>query len=784
MKNKYLYFFIIIGFVFFQQSILFAENLEINANNIKADKSSKLITLEGNVEAIDSKNNQLFAEKAKYNKSIDLLETFGDTKIITSEGYIINGKDISFDNINKLISSQEDTKVTDKAGNITKLNMFNYLIDKKFFLSKGNIEVVDIHQNNYKFSEIYIDEKKSKIVGTEARIFLNDDSTKINTSNEPRIFGNTLTITESGSTIEKGVCTYCKNKGEGVSPPWQVRAKKISHNPTKKTIFYDHAVIKIYDFPIFYLPKFSHPDPTVKRRSGFLMPNLTSNSTVGSATSVPYFWAMAGDKDLTITPKFYFSDKPLFLTEYRQDFEKSFLIVDGGFTSGYKEKTNKKSSGSRTHLFSKFNMNLFEEEEKNSNIQVNLQHVSNGTYFKVHDVNTALTDSDITVLENTLNYDYQSEDLFLGATISAYENLSIENNSKYEYLLPYITLDKNLLTDEKYGFLDLNSKLRVRNYNVNNQTEFLVNDFNWKSNKSLNSLGFESQFEGLLKTVNYNASNTTEYKNKSDVSELSGVLGYLTKIGFYKNNLTKGNNHLLTPKLLIKYAPGHMRDVGSGSGRLRYSNLYDINKMGEIDVVEDGVTASLGFDYKKNELDKDGNVGKEVFSLSAGQVLRPEENMDIPSQSSLDQKMSDVVGESALKINDALKLDYTFAIDQSYKEFNSNEAGAEIDLGKTSFNVSYLQEKNHVGNQEFVESGVNYELNESNEFAFSTRRNLLTSSAEFYNLSYNYINDCLKAGLVFRREFYLDKDVAPDNTLMFTISIVPFANINSPNIKK
>ena len=59
MKSKYLYFFIIIGFVFFHQSILFAENLEINSNNITADKNSKLIILEGNVEAVDSKNNQL-----------------------------------------------------------------------------------------------------------------------------------------------------------------------------------------------------------------------------------------------------------------------------------------------------------------------------------------------------------------------------------------------------------------------------------------------------------------------------------------------------------------------------------------------------------------------------------------------------------------------------------------------------------------------------------------------------------------------------------------------------
>ena len=74
-----------------------------------------MIILEGNVEAVDSKNNQLFAERAKYDKSIDLLETIGFTKIITSEGYVINGKDISFENSNKLISSQEDTKIIDKG---------------------------------------------------------------------------------------------------------------------------------------------------------------------------------------------------------------------------------------------------------------------------------------------------------------------------------------------------------------------------------------------------------------------------------------------------------------------------------------------------------------------------------------------------------------------------------------------------------------------------------------------------------------------------------------------
>ena len=68
--------------------------------------------------------------------------------------------------------------------------------------------------------------------------------------------------------------------------------------------------------------------------------------------------------------------------------------------------------------------------------------------------------------------------------------------------------------------------------------------------------------------------------------------------------------------------------------------------------------------------------------------------------------------------------------------------------------------------------------------AFNTKRNLLTSSAEFYNLSYNYINDCLKAGIAYRREFYTDRDIEPENSLMFTISIIPFAEINSPGLSK
>ena len=68
--------------------------------------------------------------------------------------------------------------------------------------------------------------------------------------------------------------------------------------------------------------------------------------------------------------------------------------------------------------------------------------------------------------------------------------------------------------------------------------------------------------------------------------------------------------------------------------------------------------------------------------------------------------------------------------------------------------------------------------NEHSEFSFSTKRNLITNSSEYYNLSYEYINDCLRAGLVYRREFYEDSELEAENSLMFKITLTPFGNID------
>ena len=80
----------------------------------------------------------------------------------------------------------------------------------------------------------------------------------------------------------------------------------------KKTIYYDNSVLKVYDIPILYFPKLSHPDPSVDRRSGFLPPSFSDSKHLGFGVSVPIF-ALNKDKNLTITSRFYNSENPLFL---------------------------------------------------------------------------------------------------------------------------------------------------------------------------------------------------------------------------------------------------------------------------------------------------------------------------------------------------------------------------------------------------------------------------------------------------------------------------------------
>ena len=116
--------------------------------------------------------------------------------------------------------------------------------------------------------------------------------------------------------------------------------------------------------------------------------------------------------------------------------------------------------------------------------------------------------------------------------------------------------------------------------------------------------------------------------------------------------IVNNNNYLLTPQVLLRYAPGHMRKDDSGF-RINNKNIFSLDRLNSYNNFENGLSATLGFDYEIKNSEKE-------FNLSVGQIINEKENKDMPSSSSLDEKLSDLVGSANIKINNGLDFNYNF----------------------------------------------------------------------------------------------------------------------------
>jgi LPS-assembly protein len=746
------------------------KNGVIKSEYVKYNKKTGTLIIKNNVVMLDNENNTINTEYAEYNENNKIFTSRGPTTIITSEKYILEGKNITLNNEKRIIFSKEDSILKDQDGNRISLINFEYLIEKNIFKSLGLVNIKDKIGNSYNFSQIYIDTKKKEILGTDIKAFLNNQSFKINEKNDPRIFSNTAILTKNKITFDKSIFTLCEYRKKDKCPPWTIQSSKMLHDSQKKTIYYDNAVIKIYDIPIFYFPKLSHPDPTVDRRSGFLQPKIYSTKNLGKGFSIPYFFDLGKDKNLTLTNRLYVSENPLFLGEYHQVFKNSSLLTDFGFTEGYKKTSVTKKSGDKSHFFSKFTKNFTGKDDSDNSFNISVQTVSNDKYLQLYRIKTDLVDYEEQTLESSIEFSHQKDDFFLGVNAKIFETLQQNYTDKYEYILPEISIDKNLFNNQNFGNLDLESNLRVRNYDTNKVENFLVNNFNWKSKDFYLKNGIKNKFLGNVKNINFETKNVGLFKEQP-TSELFATLGLLSELDLQKVN--GESRHLLTPKMLIRYSPGQMREELTGS-RIDPDSAFTLNRLNGEKNNEAGLNATLGLDYKINE----------NFDFSVAQIINEKENKKMNDKTSLNEKLSDLVGSVSFDINEKLKLNYNFSLDQNYQDINYSEIGAKVNLGNFDVNFDYLEENKHIGDQEYFSTKIDYNNTDQSQIVFETKRNLITNSAEFYNLSYEYINDCLRAGVVYRREFYTDSEIEPENSLLFQITLVPFGTLNTPTFSR
>ena len=442
-------------------------DLVIKAKKFEYKKNQKIIKAFDGVAFFKSNNleikfgelisNQLtFIKKKKKN-----VEIFDFDKKVSIKTQLVN-----FDKKENILESSYQSIVRDKINNLLQTDNFHYNFNDGI-LKLQNAKLKDIYNNDFNIEIAYLNTITNELIGKD--IIVNLDNKSFNKNNQPRIKGRSIKYNEDGTKISKGVFTTCKKTDD--CPPWQLSAEKVQHNPKKQIINYKNAFLKVYDIPVMYFPKFFHPDPTVKRKSGFLVPTIKNSPNSDNYLNLPYFVAISQNKDMTFSPRFYTDDKLLLQTEYRQENKTSSLISDASL---YQEKNNK----SKSHFFYHYNKLIDFAYFEDSNLDLKIEKTSNDTYLRGDKLLSPII-KNYNVLKNTLRLSFYSQDLSINTEMSAYENLDVEKTSdKFEFILPRIDLVKKIdnRTNLDGNFL-LKSNNAIKSYQTNILEKININNF-------------------------------------------------------------------------------------------------------------------------------------------------------------------------------------------------------------------------------------------------------------------------------------------------------------------
>ena len=745
-------------------------NLIINGGEFEYNKLKSVLKVTDNVLVEDKLNrNQIKSNQINYYIEKRIITSIDKTIIELSNTHVIKSSDITYDKELSLFFSNKKAVITDINNNKLSMISFSFSTAQKI-LTTTNAKFKDNKGYEYDVKNIKFNIKTNEILGKDLSLILYNSNLNSNMS-EPRLKGNSFFHNDNLTQINKGVFTTCKKNDN--CPPWLLSAEKIEHNKIKKTITYKNAWLKLYDIPVLYFPRFFHPDPTVNRQSGFLTPQFSQSNNLGNYFSIPYFNAISIDSDLTFTPRLYQDGKALYQTEYRNYNKKSEHVIDfsaiGENLNIFDGKDNSRSS----HFFlkSKFDIDLNNFSE--SQIDLKIQQTTSDDYLKTYKLNSPLIQSDNT-LHSSLNFKVSREDLEAEITAEVYENLSLSNSNRYEYVYPSFNIVKNI-GEYNNGDLALVSSGSNKQFNTNTHESILVNDLNYKSNNKINTLGLISHYEVLLKNFNVKSKKSTNYINETENS-LQSIINYEIKYPLKKI----GKNYLstLTPILSARYSPNRSKDKSKDDRFINPDNIYSIDRIAFSDTVEGGQSITFGNEYTLLNKDND----EKILSVNLAAILRDVENKRLPTNSTIGKKNSDVFGDVNFIVNEFIDFDYNFALDNNLKTMNFNQIKSTLTFYNLVSTFNFMERNNIKDSGSYISNETELKINKNSSISFKTRKNKSTDLTEYYNLLYEYKNDCLTAGLEFKKDFYSDGSLKPEEQLFFSITIMPLGKFSSSGI--
>ncbi len=517
-----------------------------------------------------------------------------------------------------------------------------------------------------------------------------------------RLAANTGRRTNGNRTeLRRGVyspCDLCKDD-PSAPPAWQLKAREISHDKELQLIEFKDATMEIDGWPVFYSPYISAPDPSAKRASGFLIPSAGGSNTLGANVTIPYYWVLGPDKDLTLAPRFMTKAGVLLAGDYRERFSNGELDA---IASVNRSNVGTGSSGSsqgeewRGHINSRSVFDL--DETYRTGLDV--QRVSDQTYllrfgFGNPVLNAMTSRAYLEGFEKRASTDinaYAFQPLLPGI-----------GDSTQPIVLPVANRYWQSQPDPLGGRWNLNANVLDIVREVGTQTRRLSLGTEW--NRTLrDGLGGQYQFSASLRGDGYSINNLSAVSNSELPSAFFPANGQ-PAVSPTATNFVTGRAF---PQLGLvwSYPLVHRGEamtgfiepivggfVGPSSGNRRNipdedslafsfsdSDLFRRDRLAGYDLLDTGQRVDYG--TKLGLYDKAGGS----YRLLIGQSYRAQPNFFLPLGSGAENRLSDVVGRVVLSPNSYLDLIYRFRFDASPLANRVQQVG--VSAGPSSLRLS------------------------------------------------------------------------------------------------
>lgn len=505
---------------------------------------------------------------------------------------------------NQPLLLEADELVYDKANDLIVANGNVQVYYKNYGLNADKLTYDQKAKTLNAIGNVRIKEPDGSLVSAD-RITLTDDfaegfirSFKAVTKDDMRIAADNAYRKDPNTTVfERGVFTPCKDsEGQPCSAPiWRVKANKITHKKDEGNVYFEDGVFELFGVPLVWVPYFYYPDPTVKRRSGFLAPEFSHSDDLGFTAGVPYYYSLSPSADLTVTPVVTTEAGFLLKTDWRQRLEHgSYRINAAGVYDEDPDNDRAKFRGT-VETVGEFDLGSFWKWGWDVTVE---SDDAFRRFYKIDDLYaTDRINTIYLVGQSERNYFqanlYQFQDLTSGADRQADSIVHPSVDYNYIFADPVIggelSYDMNLLSLSRDDGGDVNR---------------LVNQVKWRR-QFVDPLGeiitpFAQARADIYKTTSFDDPALGIADDATTAFRGNAIAGLEYRFPFVKH--TENSTQIIEPIAQIIARPdikdqGDIPNEDARSLVFDDTLLFDIDKFSGYDRIETGTRANVGAQY-------------------------------------------------------------------------------------------------------------------------------------------------------------------------------------------